>query len=174
MRRSILAVAALLLALAFAGISFADPAWVGKPSPEFDVQDTQGNPYKLGDLKGKVVWINFWGLRCGPCVRELPALEALHEKYSEKGLIILGINADGVDGDFINKSFSERDDLKNAGVTFPLVPDVDFAMIDAFELMGAPLNVIIDRAGIVQFHHEGYESGDEAHYEEVVVNLLAQ
>ncbi len=161
-----------VICLAMAGTAFAEEEWVGKPAPDFTVQDVEGNSYALASLKGKVVWLNFWGLRCGPCVRELPALEGMFKKYDGNGLLILGVNADGVDAAFIKKSFSEREDLKAAGVTFPIVPDQDFVLIDGYGLMGAPLNVIIDKDGTIQFHHEGYEAGDEKHYEEVVKKLL--
>ena len=174
MKKGLVSIAVLVLSLVLFSNAYADEGWVGKHSPDFSVEDTNGNTYTLSDLKGKVVWVNFWGLRCGPCVRELPALEALNKKYAEKGLVILGVNADGVDSNFIKKSFDERDDLKQTGVTFPLVPDLEFVMIDSFELMGAPLNVIIDKNGFVQFHHEGYEAGDETHYEEVVAKLLGE
>jgi len=148
--------------------------WVGKPAPTFQLQDLDGQPLNLADLTGKkVVWLNFWGLRCGPCVRELPALQKLNEAYAAKGLLIIGLNADGVDAEFIRAQLAAREDLRAAGVTFPLAPDPDFAVIDAYGLMGAPLNVIIDRAGIIQFRHEGYEDGDEAQYAQVVEKLLA-
>jgi thiol-disulfide isomerase/thioredoxin len=160
---------------AFVAIScnaMANDEWVGKKAADFTVKDTKGTELTLSALAGKVVWVNFWGLRCGPCIRELPALEKLHKTYQDKGLIIIGINADGVEADFITKSFAERDDLKGAGVTFNLVPDVEFKMVDAFSLMGAPLNVIIDKTGVIRFYHEGYENGDEANYEKIVKELL--
>ncbi len=148
--------------------------WVGKPAPAFQLQDLDGQPLNLAELTGKkVVWLNFWGLRCGPCVRELPALQKINDAYGSKGLLIIGLNADGVDAAFIRAQLAAREDLKAAGVTFPLAPDPDFAVIDAYGLMGAPLNVIIDRAGVIQYRHEGYEDGDEAQYVQVVEKLLA-
>ncbi len=149
--------------------------WVGKPAPGFALPDLDGKDVRLADLVGKkVVWLNFWGLRCGPCVRELPVLQRIYESHGPKGLIIIGVNADGVDGAFVTKSFEEREDLKAAGVTFPMVTDPEFGVIDAYGLMGAPLNVMIDKEGVVRFRHEGYEEGDEVHYLEVVEGLLAK
>jgi len=147
--------------------------WVGKPAPGFALKDMDGNALDLAELRGKVVWLNFWGLRCGPCVRELPALQKIHQDYSDQGLLIIGVNADGVDTGFIRKQFAGRDDLKKAGITFPLAPDEEFGVIDQYGLMGAPLNVMIDKEGVIRFRHEGYEDGDEVHYLEVVKKLLA-
>lgn len=167
------ALLAVFLLLGCAAVGAASDAFVGKPAPDFKATDVEGKAFNLSDLKGKVVWINFWGLRCGPCVRELPALQSIYSRYGEKGLVILGVNADGVDAAFIKKSFAEREDLKNLKLTFQLVPDLEFALIDAYQLMGAPLNVMVDKAGIVRYYHEGYEDGDEKGYEEVVKKLLA-
>ena len=152
-----------------------DAEWIGKKAPDFSMDDTEGKTLKLADFVGKkVVWLNFWGLRCGPCVRELPALQKIYEKYSPKGLVIIGVNTDGVDGAFIKNQFAARDDLKKAKVSFPLTSDPDFKAIDAYALMGAPLNVMIDKQGKIQFRHEGYEDGDEVGYAKVVEKLLAQ
>jgi thiol-disulfide isomerase/thioredoxin len=78
--------------------------WLGKAAPEFALTDLDGSPLNLAALRGKVVWLNFWGLRCGPCVRELPALQKIHPDYADKGLLIIGVNADGVDSEFASSS----------------------------------------------------------------------
>ncbi len=173
----------ILVALSFSLLLFgnagaaesADAHWENKRAPDFTVKDLDGKILHLESLAGKkVVWINFWGLRCGPCVRELPALQKLYSKYGPKGLLIVGVNTDGVNADFIRKAFGERQDLKAAGVAFPLVPDEQFTVIDAYGLQGAPLNVMIDRKGVVRYRHEGYEDGDEAGYAKVVERLLSE
>jgi peroxiredoxin len=107
-------------------------------------------------------------------VRELPALQKIYAKYAPKGLVIVGINTDGVDAGMIKKQFADRADLKAAGVTFALATDADFKVIDAYALMGAPLNVMIDKKGVIKFRHEGYEDGDEAGYVKVLEKLLAE
>ena len=152
----------------------AEESWVGKPAIDFATTDLAGKDVSVSGLKGKVVWLNFWGLRCGPCLRELPALEGLYKKYSGDGLIILGINTDGVPAKEIIKHLTEREDLKNLKLTFPVIADEDIKIIDAYQLMGAPLNVMIDKAGVIRFYHEGYDDGDEKHYEEVVKSLLGK
>jgi peroxiredoxin len=169
----ILAVILVLPLVCRAGAEEGDE-WLGKPAPEFSLQDLDGNPLVLKELAGTVVWLNFWGLRCGPCVRELPALQKLYAQHAAQGLLIIALNADGVDGDFIRKQFEAREDLQAAGVQFPIAPDPEFGVIDAYGLMGAPLNVMIDKKGVIRYRHEGYEDGDEVHYAEVVRELLAE
>ena len=56
--------------------------------------DLAGKKVDLAELKGKVVLVDFWASWCGPCKEEMPVLEALHEKYAEEGLVIVGVNID--------------------------------------------------------------------------------
>ena len=50
-----------------------------------------GEPLKDGDLKGKVVLLDFWAVWCGPCIATFPHLKEWNEKYSDKGLVIVGL-----------------------------------------------------------------------------------
>jgi len=71
---------------------------VGKPAPEF--RGIKGwmntGEIKLSELRGKVVLLDFWGHWCGPCLQAIPELMKLHDKYSERGLVIVGIHDDSV------------------------------------------------------------------------------
>jgi uncharacterized protein (TIGR03067 family) len=70
-----------------------------RPAPEFvDVVAWKGQPVKLADLKGKYVLLEFWGYWCSPCVHSMPVLIELHEKFGDKGLVIVGVHAD-LDGE---------------------------------------------------------------------------
>lgn len=74
----------------------------GKPAPEFvEVAAWSGEPVRLSDLKGKYVLVDFWGFWCGPCVQAMPILIELHEKFSDKGLAIVGVHVDA-EGDVDN------------------------------------------------------------------------
>ena len=57
----------------------------------FQLQDLDGNPVRLEDLKGKLVWVNFWASWCPPCQGETPVLRDLDEQYGDKGLEIVGV-----------------------------------------------------------------------------------
>jgi thiol-disulfide isomerase/thioredoxin len=61
----------------------------------FDLKSLDGRKITLDSLKGKVVVVNFWGIWCGWCVRELPDFQKLHEKYAaQTDVVILTINND--------------------------------------------------------------------------------
>jgi thiol-disulfide isomerase/thioredoxin len=72
---------------------------IDKDAPE--LQQIKGwlnsKPLSLKDLKGKVVLLDFWGTWCGPCIAAMPKLIDLHEKYHDKGLVIIGIHDDSVE-----------------------------------------------------------------------------
>jgi thiol-disulfide isomerase/thioredoxin len=71
---------------------------IGKQAPE--LQKMKGwinsKTIKLADLRGKVVLLDFWGTWCGPCVQVIPELIKLHEKYHDKGLVVIGIHDDSM------------------------------------------------------------------------------
>jgi len=57
-----------------------------------DVWINTDGPLKLKALKGRVVLIDFWAFDCDPCKETVPRIEALHEKYSRDGLMVIGVH----------------------------------------------------------------------------------
>lgn len=62
----------------------SDKAMVGLSAPDFSLQDRQGNTWTLSELKGQVVFVNFWATWCPPCVAEMPDLQHLHNAFGDK------------------------------------------------------------------------------------------
>jgi cytochrome c biogenesis protein CcmG/thiol:disulfide interchange protein DsbE len=58
----------------------------------YQLTDLDGRPIRLADLRGKVVWLNFWASWCPPCQQETPILRELDAKYGDRGLAIVGIS----------------------------------------------------------------------------------
>ncbi len=54
--------------------------------------DLDGKPVQLGDLRGKVVWLNFWASWCPPCQSETPVLRDMADRYRDRGLAVVGIS----------------------------------------------------------------------------------
>ncbi len=67
---------------------------IGKPAPALALNDLSGRPFRLSDLKGKYVLIDFWATWCAPCLAELPNVQAAYAKYHDKGLEIVSISLD--------------------------------------------------------------------------------
>jgi len=61
---------------------------MGDAAPDFETTLVDGTPFKLSNLKGGYVLLDFWGSWCPPCLKESPQLVALHKKYSDKLTIV--------------------------------------------------------------------------------------
>ena len=68
----------------------------GTPLPQMTLPYISGQTgqLNLSELRGRPVILNFWASWCGPCKQELPVLKALHERYTDHGLVILGVTDD--------------------------------------------------------------------------------
>ncbi|HEX2227610.1 MAG TPA: TlpA disulfide reductase family protein [Candidatus Binatia bacterium] len=62
------------------------------PAPEFELTDPAGKQVRLRELRGKILFLNFWATCCLPCIEEMPAMEKLHHELEKEGLVILAVN----------------------------------------------------------------------------------
>ncbi len=76
-----------------AGLS-ASSGVKGQPAPEFVLTDLRGHNFKLSDLRGKAVLLNFWATWCPPCKIEIPWFVDLQKQYGPQGLQIVGVAMD--------------------------------------------------------------------------------
>ena len=142
-------------------------AEVGKSAPDFTLKSLGGKNLKLSEMTGNVVLINFWASWCGPCREEMPLLNALHNKYEPLGFTVLGVNVEeDVKG--------ARGFLKNFPVDFPVLLDSNNKVSKQFKIVAMPTTVVVDRDGNMRFLHQGYKSGDEAKYQQMVKTLVRE
>ena len=117
----------------------------------------------LHDLKGKVVLVDFWTYSCINCIRTLPYIEALHEKYKDDGLVVLGIHTP--EFAFEHNADNVRNAVKQFHLTYPVVQDNDFQTWNNFNNHYWPAKYLIDRDGYVRYTHFGegeYETTEQA------------
>jgi peroxiredoxin len=69
-------------------------AWSAGPAPTLDLKRLDGRPYRLADLRGKVVLINFWATWCAPCRDEMPSIQRLTERLADRPFVALAVNLD--------------------------------------------------------------------------------
>ncbi len=166
--------AALLRACALAGTGFAAdgaPAGlaVGSPVPDFSVPALGGQMFRLSAETGggRVVLLNFWGLRCGACIEEIPHLNVLAEKHRGK-VTVVGVNVDAAGAETLRDQMGRM----QLSIAYPVLPDPEMRLVDMFGLAGAPLNVIVGKDGRLKYRREGFEAGDEKALEQAVVDAM--
>lgn len=136
------------------GIAPQVAAWAGVggplgPAPVIRVQTLDGSSIGEPELRGRVVVLSFWASWCLPCRVEMPALESLHRRHAEHGLVVLGLVTDGHDEDGVRGFLAEE------GITFPIAeppPGLRPALGGVDRL---PTTVIIDRRGVIRHRVEG-------------------
>ena len=74
------------------------PADRSPPASPLRFRDTAGQVLDLGALRGRVVLVNSWASWCAPCRVEIPRLARLHRELAGRGLVVLGLNAEGLLG----------------------------------------------------------------------------
>jgi len=122
----------------------------GDEVPDFNLTLFSGYEYnsqseiKISDLRGKVVFINFWASWCKPCEQEAPVLEEAWRYYQPSGKVVfLGV-------DYVDTEPEARLFLKKFGNTYPNGPDMGTRISQMFRIQGVPETYIIDTNGIIR------------------------
>ena len=116
----------------------------GKPAPQFTLKDEFGNAVSLKDLQGKVVFIDFWGVYCGPCIGDIKGNGAkFHEKYKDKEVVFVNICVDVAEKEW-KKSIKE---LNLTGKNLLAQGWTDNQVCKDYAIRGIPHYVLIDHSG---------------------------
>jgi peroxiredoxin len=110
-----------------------------RESADFTLTDLHGQKWSLQELRGKVVLVNFWATWCPPCRKEMPDLEAIYERFHDRGLVILAISDETETkvAPFISK-------IK---ITYPVMLDPGRKVNELFQVDGIPKSFVYDRNG---------------------------
>jgi len=122
-------------------------------APPFEFTAMDGQHYSLDDLQGKVVLIDFWATWCGPCIRALPSIQHLTQKFSGQPLVVISISLDTDEGKW--KSFVAEHKMtwmqaRDAGWNGPIGT--------RFGVNAIPHTFSIDADGVLQDEHVGDEA----------------
>ena len=118
-------------------------AEVGKPAPDFTLVDTKGKTWKLAELKGQVVFLNFWATWCPPCREEMPSMQEVHASLPEDKFTMLAVLSN--DDPALADAMAAK-----IGTTFPILIDPANKAGQAYGLTGVPETYIIDKQGILR------------------------
>lgn len=137
---------------------------IGDVPPKFTLPDLKGNKVSVpDDFKGKVVIIRFWADWCTYCAEEMPAIDVVYNKYKEKGVIIIAVNAGQP------KEVAEAF-VSSLKISYPVLLDTYSVTAKRYGVVGLPTTFILDRNGVVREKILG-ETDREA-FERMVARLL--
>jgi peroxiredoxin len=155
------AIAVLLVALA--GCERRPEA---RMAPDFMLADLAGNRFYLSALRDTVVLLNFWSVRCAPCLKEMPLLQKLAETYADKPVRVVGICASADNQEHVASL------LKKLGVDYTVLNDPRRETYKLYEVHAEPTTVVIDRNGRLRHRTVGYREGYVRRYDESIARLL--
>jgi cytochrome c biogenesis protein CcmG, thiol:disulfide interchange protein DsbE len=146
----------------------AGNAWsleAGAAAPDLNLPGVK-EAVNLAQLKGKVVYLDFWASWCGPCKQSFPFMNELQAKYKAQGLEVVAVNLD-----------AKRDDadkfLTQVPAQFSIAFDAKGESAKRFGVKGMPSSYVIGRDGKVVAEHSGFKDDDRKDLESRIASALA-
>lgn len=164
MKKNVFLILFILLALIITGSILIkknssytkENAKVGLPAPDFELKDINGKKWKLDDLKGKIVILNFWASWCNDCREEKKSIQAYLSK-------------NGIPDDLVFVTVLYKDNpstvvemIKKDGYTFPVLID-DGVVSSIYGIKGVPETFLIDKKGVLRHKILGPVQWDNPH-----------
>jgi len=119
---------------------------VGEIAPDFSLKTMDGQTVHFTALKGKAVLINLWATWCPPCRLEMPAIQAVYQKYKDRGLVVLAINLTAQDNLADVSAF-----VKELKLTFPILLDTTGDVsASSYGMYSLPMSFFIDPQGVIR------------------------
>ncbi len=120
---------------------------VGREAKDFEVTLLDGSPFRLSAQRGKVVLVDFWDVRCGPCRKEMPNLKAIYADFKDRGFEILGISLD-------TEKPLLYDYVKQAELPWKIACSWngwDDTTAKLYRISATPSTWLVDRRGVVRY-----------------------
>jgi peroxiredoxin len=114
----------------------------GSIAPNFVLQSVDGERIELKELKGKGVFLNFWGTWCGPCKQEFPYMANQYEVFKDRGVEIVAVNVG-------ESNIAVKNFMESYGVNFPVAMDKDRQVTEAYDITPLPTTFLINPEGKV-------------------------
>jgi cytochrome c biogenesis protein CcdA/thiol-disulfide isomerase/thioredoxin len=127
-------------------------------------------PLTSGELRGKVVVIDFWTYSCINCLRSLPYVKGWQQRYKSSGLVVIGVHAP--EFAFEKDADNVRRAVHDLGISYPVALDNNYAIWRGFDNQYWPAHYFIDAMGNIRGHHFG--EGDYEESEQVIRQLLSE
>lgn len=138
---------------------------VGQQAPEltgttdagaaFQLADLDGKPIRLADLRGRLVWLNFWASWCPPCQAETPTLRDMDRAYRDRGLSLIAVQVQQTVEE--GQSYAAK-----YGLDYVIGADVSAAIFRTYHVFALPTQFFIDPDGVIRSVVNGPLEADAA------------
>ena len=127
---------------------------------------------QLAQYRHRIVYLDVWASWCAPCLRSMPELEALREKFRGDPFEVIAVNVD-------HDAAAARAFLEHVRVRYPIAFDRDGLQLRArlpnqADLAALPVGFLLDGRGTIRLIHRGYSPGQSAFLSEHIETLLAE
>lgn len=151
-------------------IEYVPTRLVGLTAPDFTLKTTSGQSVTLSQLRGQIVFLNFWATWCTPCQQEMPAFQQLISGKIPGHATVFAVDTDPTE---------TNDDITNfeagLGVHIPAALDVDGSVSNAYQILAKPHTYIIDQQGTIRYEQMGALTPDDIRqYIAVLSGTLSQ
>ena len=136
-----------------------------KAAYDFTLDQLDGETLNFEDLKGKVVFINFWATWCAPCVAEMPSINSLYEIYEDNPeVVFVMINTE-------SKEDKVRKFMKKKKFSFPIYFPNASMIPRVYESKGIPTTFVLDKEGYIAYKKVGMANYDADNFVKFIARL---
>lgn len=109
----------------------------------YQLADLDGRPIRLEDMRGRVVWLNFWASWCPPCQQETPILRDLADRYRDRGLEVVGVSVQETSPEDV-AAYADRYDLR-----YTIGFDGSGHILRSYKVYALPTQFFLDTDGAI-------------------------
>ncbi len=157
-----------VFSLVFLLSSVSQGSMRNRKAEDFSLISLNGDRVSLAEMRGKVVFIDFWASWCPPCKKEFPELKKLTEIFKGGKLVTLAVSEDKVRSNvesFISNYYNMPDNLI-------VLLDRKSEAIRKYSVGAMPTSFIIDAKGVIRFIHFGYNESDPDTWRREINSLI--
>jgi cytochrome c biogenesis protein CcmG/thiol:disulfide interchange protein DsbE len=143
---------------------------VGGEAPDFKLPNLEGKDVRLSDLlaDGPVV-LDFWATWCKPCLKELPGLQDMLDRYRGRGLHVVTVSVDGP-----RSRLQVRPLIQSRKYTFDVLLDTEGRVAQKYNAVALPRTLLISPRGEIVFATVGYRPSSHEQLEKALISVLPE
>lgn len=142
-------------------------AEIGQPAPLFELPSDAASTLALHQLRGQVVYLDFWASWCGPCRQSFPWMAEMHKRHAAQGLAVVAVNLD-------TRMADAQAFLRSVPAPFRIAYDAQGKTPREYAIKAMPTSLLIGRDGRVRHIHAGFRPSDTGALEAAITEALKE